>query len=246
MRRLVEPIAGLLLFGICFASACGGQSGRVRNDNGSAGEIEGGTGGVAGTGLGASTAGGYGGVYPTGGGSAAVPSAGASGAIPIGGTSGTIGTGGATPCPDCPPADYGLIIEGDGEPYEITYNGRINRARAPLACPEQPLRGSVGGCGRGIVFSACEDPDHGPPCIEIDTGSNFAGSEFSGWSALYVDRQSGLRWVGNVTSDVPSPAVPGVSSGTMTLEFVGDLNVHLVITVKYTFCSQLGVLFIPC
>lgn len=236
---------------LALSSACAGRSERTGDG---ADEADGGTAGTNGGSGGSSQGGdfGSGGAEPAGGtsdgGTGALPSGGVGatgGVIATGGTGTgggiivTGGTGGApVACPTCPEADYGLVIEGDGATYDIDYNGTIDSAadKAPATCPEQPLAGVISACTRSLMFSACEDPMSGPPCLEV-----------AGQTARYVDHQSGKLWNGFVISDVPAAAgVAGVASGTLTLSFTDASGEMLLLTVRYTVCAPLGNLRIPC
>jgi len=196
-------LAGALAFVISLGG-CGGQSEFASDDDARAGETKGGTG--------------------------------SGGASPLGGTFGTggsgsiTGTGGTPSCTECPSADYGLVIEGDGAPYEMHYNGFIEPEADPPSpfCSDEPLRGAVGGCGRGIVLWACEDPMSGPPCLEVN-----------GAMLRYVDRQRGELFSGRLTSDVPGPSDAHVESGTLTATLTNATGDTLVLTVSYTFCAEL-------
>ena len=187
----------------CLAMACGGQSGFAGGDDGAAGETQGGT---------------------SSGGASSTGGTGNAGSGAVGGI--ITSTGGAPSCPDCPPGDYGLVIEGDGEPYEMRFNGFIDPTTDPMpsTCGEEPLRGWVGGCRRSIVLFACEDPASGRPCLEINDGM-----------VRYVDRQTGELFVGNVTSDVPDQST-NFESGTLTLSLANGAGAMFVLTVRYAFC----------
>jgi hypothetical protein len=204
---------------------CSGRSEWLEGEQGAAGETSGGTG-----------AGGTTGTSGTGG-------------VESGGTAGVIGrptggAGGTASCLDCPAAEYGLVVEGDGEPYDMTFNGTLEpnpgSAQEPAPsppCGEQPLRGAAGGCSPSIRLSACEDPMNGPPCLEI-----------VGSAVRYVDRQRGELWDGRIVSDVPAPGqTPGLSSGTLEIElFQNGGELMLRLTVRYTFCTAAIVLDIVC
>ena len=49
-----------------------------------------------------------------------------------------------------------------------------------------------------------------------------------------------------MTSDVPSPSVPGVTSGTFTADLTNAAGEALTLTVSYTFCAPFGTLRIVC
>jgi hypothetical protein len=203
VRALERIRAGAIA--VAFSALACGQSEFAGGDDGAAGETQGGSG--------------NGGAPPIGG-------MGNAGSGAVGGI--VTGTGGAPSCPDCPVADYGLVIEGDGEDYAMRFNGFIDPTTDPMpsTCGEQPLRGWVGGCGRSIVLFACEDPASGRPCLEISDGV-----------VRYVDRGRGQLFIGNVTSDVPGQST-SFESGTLTLTLrpasgTGEL---LVLTVRYAFC----------
>jgi len=217
IRMALGVSAGRALSGAAVVAsllgACGGQSEFSPGDD--SGEAEGGT-------------------APAGGSS----SGGSGGAAAIGGVGGIVtSTGGAPACPACPEADYGLVIEGDGAPYTMRYQGAIDAlADHEASCPEVPLRGMVGGCGRSIVVSACLGPTSGRPCLEIADAS-----------IRYVDRQRGELYTGLLSSDVPSEAAPGVETGTIGVELTSDTGRTLVLTIGYTFCATaLGNLRIVC
>jgi hypothetical protein len=241
---LVGRITAVLCVGLGLVSACAGHSVRTSDDDGAAddgsgddgfgddgsgdgGEL-GGSGGIIAVGGAAPSGGGgyggtgYGGDPATGG---------LGGAVAMGGASGSVSVGGAGPCPECPPWEYGLAVEGDGAPYAMNFNGHIVYAAedpAPPICSEQPLRGSVGGCG-GLFLAACQDPENGPPCLEV-----------SGSTARYLDRQTGRLWTGVVTSYGANPSIPGVASGVLTLELSNSvLDASLVLTVDYSICTDL-------
>ena len=205
IRMGVVHLGGWLLSGalasVVALGGCGAQSEFSSDDDARAGETQGGTG--------------------------------SGGAPPLGGTGGSgsiTGTGGTPSCTECPPADYGLVIEGDGAPYEMHYNGFIepDAGRPSPFCSDEPLRGAVGGCGRSIGVWACEGPMSGPPCLEVN-----------GAMLRYVDRQRGELFSGQVTSDVPGPSDAHVESGTLTATLTNATGDTLVLTVSYTFCAEL-------
>ena len=189
---------------------CAGRSARFDGDEGSADDDLGGTSGSGGTG----------------------------GSISVGGTSG--GLGGSPQCEGCPLADYGVVIEGDGSPYEMHFNGRILLGESgeepgdPIACPVEVLRGTVGGCSRSLTLFACEGPGNGLPCLEV-----------TGKTARYYDRATGMAWDGIVLGDVTNPSDPGVASGTLDLELTSG-TAELALTVTYTFCTTGVMLDIVC
>jgi hypothetical protein len=162
-------------------------------------------------------------------------SGGASGGSSLGGTISVAGAGGAPTC-DCPVADYGLVIEGDGPTVTMPYNGLVfpSADQAPLACGESPLRGTLAGCGYGITVSACEGPMSTPPCFDIDRDG-----------IDYVSR-AGEPYHGRVMTTERGTVVPGVESGTLTAEVTNAVGDVLVLTVSYTFCTTLGNLRIVC
>jgi hypothetical protein len=228
--------AGVLLVASLFF-ACGGRSENLEADEGSAGDATGATGGNGTGGAGTSGAS-SGGSITIGGTSSGGAASGGTGAA--GGVLGTGGAGGSAECGDCPLADYGLVIEGDGAPYGMHYNGMIDaaeseeRPRDPNVCPVEVLRGTVGGCSRSITLFACEDPGNGRPCLEV-----------TGRTARYVDRATGMLWEGTVLSDLAGAYESGIESGTLELEFAsGSAELHL--TVKYTFCTTGVMLDIVC
>jgi len=205
---------------------CSGRSepfGENEGEQGTAGESSGGggAGGTAGTS-------GAGGVENGGSGGVIGPSTG--------------GAGGAVGCLDCPSTEYGLVIEGDGAPYDMTFNGVIvsspgdSNLPLPPRCPEEPLRGSAGGCSPAIELLACEGPMNDPPCLELIGGA-----------VRYVDR-AGELWDGRVVSDVPATSgSPSVSTGTLELElFQASGDRELRLTVRYTFCTAAIVPRIVC
>jgi hypothetical protein len=237
-------VASVVAVGALSVAACGGNSENAGND----GSADDSFGGSSGSSSGGASNGGMtpnggtssGGSVSTGGisqgGSSAVggTGGGAGGIIAVGGT----GTGGSTSCPDCPEADYGLVIDGDGPTYEMIFNGWIDAAaadRISLPCAETPLRGSVGGCVRTFSFSACADPMSGPPCLEV-----------GGAAVRYVSRRTGELFEGRMTSDVPATSVPGVTAGTFTVELTNAAGEALVLTVSYTFCAPFGTLLVVC
>jgi hypothetical protein len=230
-------IAGVIGIGAISVVACGGMSENTGGD----GSSDDSPGGSSASGSGGASSGGasVGGSAPAGGaaqgGSIAVGGAGggAGGTIAVGGAS----SGGSSSCPDCPEAEYGLVIEGDGPTYEMTYNGWIDAAadRISLPCAETPLRGTVGGCVRNFSFSACEDPMSGPPCLEL-----------GGAAVRYISLGTGELFEGWMTSDVPSTSVPGVTSGTFTAELTNATGEALTLTVSYAFCAPFGTLRVVC
>ncbi|HEX6273797.1 MAG TPA: hypothetical protein VFZ53_12195, partial [Polyangiaceae bacterium] len=224
----VGRFAALALVAAFFG--CSGRSDPLEGDEGeegTAGESSGGTSGSGGAGGMAGTSG-TGGVENGGSGGVIGPSTG--------------GAGGAVRCLDCPSAEYGLVIEGDGAPYDMTFNGVIvsspgdSSRPLPSRCPEQPLRGSAGGCSPAIDLLACEGPMNGPPCLELIGGA-----------VRYVDR-TGELWDGRVARDVPATTgIPSVSSGTLELELFQDSGEReLLLTVRYTFCTAAIVPRIVC
>ena len=232
-----------VVIGALAAAACGGNSENIGSDDGSSDDSFGGS-SVSGSG-GASSGGASNGGVSVGG-SAPAGGAAQGGSIAVGGTAGAAGgtiavggtgAGGSISCPECPEAEYGLVIEGDRTTYEMTYNGWIDAAadRISLPCAETPLRGTVGGCVRTFSFSACADPMSGPPCLEV-----------SGAAVRYISRQTGELFEGRMTSDVPATSVPGVTSGTFTAALANAAGEALVLTVSYTFCAPFGTLRIVC
>jgi hypothetical protein len=231
-------LARAALLAACLVTACGGQSIAVGGEDGSAGEGDtGGSGGsgAANTGGSAHPAGGTsdGGTVGIGGGvSTGGSTGGVAGTTLTGGAAGSIGIGGADPCPECPAARYGLVVQGDGAAYDLTYNGFLTvnseTDAEQLLCPEQPVRGMLIGCGGGVYLTVCEDPMSGPPCLSV-----------TGGTAMYVDQQTGAFWSGAVVSNVViTPDVaPGVVSGTLTIEFLNPGGGMLRLTVDYTFCA---------
>lgn len=210
LRALTERALGGGAVVLSLLWACGGQS-QFSSDEDS-GEAEGGT-------------------RPAGGGS--------SGASPSGGVGGIVppSTGGAPACPACPEADYGLVIEGDGAPYTMRFEGFIDAAvDREATCLETPLRGTVGGCARTIAVSACSGPMSGRPCLEI-----------AGAYVRYVDRQRGELYTGWASSDVPSDAAPGVETGMIGVTLSSDTGRTLALSIGYAFCATyLGNLKIVC
>jgi hypothetical protein len=215
-------VLGVTLAGAISLLACGGNSENQGRDEGSSDDDFGG-----------SSASGSGGASNGGTSSGGSIS---NGGISQGGSVAAGGTGGAPTCSECPAMGYGLVIDGDGPTYTMAYNGFIDGGadRAPLSCGESPVRGATGGCGRTIQLSACEGATNSPPCLEIGlTGVS------------YVSR-SGVLFTGTLTTDTPTPSIPGVESGTATIELASAAGEMLTLTVSYTFCAPLGNLRIPC
>jgi len=207
------------------ASACGGHSQRLAENDGSAGDPSGDSGG---------TGSGAGGVIAVGG----TPEAGgtSSGGASNGGITATGGvgaTGGTEVCADCPAADYGVTVHGDGAARVMSYNGTIFDHSITF-CADTPLRGSVSGCRRSVELWACQDALNGTPCLEVH-GSNV----------YYVRDTEGIPWVGTVVQDLPRAAPPGVASGTLTVD-VSSNGVAMTLTVDYTLCAPQGAVLIPC
>lgn len=216
--------------------APGGSSGSGSGGASSGGTSVGGSTPAGGAAQGGSTAGG--GASSGVGGAVAVGGAGtgAGGTIAVGGA----GAGGSSSCPDCPDrpeGEYGLVIEDDGRTLEMIYNGWIDAAadRIGPACAETPLRGTVGGCSRTIAFSACADPMSGPPCLEV-----------SGMAVRYISLRTGELFEGMLTSDVPTSAFPGVTSGDFTADLTNAAGESLTLRVSYAFCAPFGTLRIVC
>jgi hypothetical protein len=203
------------------ALSCGGQSDRADGEGGPAGIGSSGTGGTD-TGLG-----GQGGAQTAGG----------LGGIATGGSIGsTGGTGGSGSCPECADEDFRIVIDGHGGPREMAWNGSSVAADPALAlCAEQPLRGSVGGCGRTLSFMACAGPMNEPPCLEV------RGNEVRS-----IDEQGGT-WSGVVHSDTPEvPQREGVASGLLIVHMNGASGTLVVHAVDYTLCASFGQVLIPC
>jgi hypothetical protein len=157
-----------------------------------------------------------------------------------GATAGSIGsTGGAgssDTCPECADDHFRIVIDGHGGPREMAWNGSSGAADPMLAlCGEQPLRGSVAGCGRALSFMACSGPMNEPPCLEV------RGIEVSS-----IDEQGGT-WSGVVQRDTPDvPQRPGVASGTLIVHINGANGSLVVHGVSYTLCVSSERPLVPC
>jgi hypothetical protein len=198
-------IVGLL---VSSALSCGGQSAHADRERGGTETGLGGQGGAQATG-------GFGGIV----------------------TGGSIGsTGGSGSCPECADEDFRIVIDGHGGPREMAWNGSSVAADAALAlCAEQPLRGSVGGCGHALSFMACSGPMNEPPCLEV------RGNEVRS-----IDEQGGT-WSGVVQRVTPEvPQREGVASGLLIVHINGANGTLAVHGVDYTLCASFGQVLIPC
>jgi hypothetical protein len=210
-------VLGVTLSAAITALACGGN-GFADGDEGSSDD---GFGGSSGSSSGGASSG-QGGSISNGG-------------VSQGGTISVAGAGGMPTC-DCPVADYGLVIDGDGPTFTMPYIGYVDpdADHGPLPCGESPLRGSVARCGYAITVSACEGEMSGPACLRIDRDGT-----------VYVSRTGETyRGLGTTYERVTSPV--GVESGTATVEVTSEAGEVLVLTVGYTFCASLGNLTIVC
>jgi hypothetical protein len=222
-RPSVGHWEGILTAASFAALACGGHSKRSQGDDEAAGQASGSRGGTGGASVGGAV--GVGGTTPSGGGSGTSLTGGADG-------------GGTPECFPCVEWEYGVTILNDGPSFTMSYNGTIPAAQ-PLpnlvACSETPVRGQISGCGRNFAVSVCEGPMNALPCLEI-----------VGRNVRYLDRQTRQIWTGILTSDVSSPSIPGVSSGTLTADVSAAGPFVLTLEITYSFCSQLVALRIPC
>lgn len=215
----VGRAVAVIALGASPLSACGGHSERLDAAESDAGEPNAGRGGT---------------------GSAAGGTASAGGVVSRPGGFGGVSGSAATECGECPSASYGLLVEGDGEPYEMKFNGQLafDEAEPPLPaypdCVVEPLRGTVTRCAGAVTLRACSGRMNDAPCLEV-----------LGKDVRYMDRQE-LVWTGFVLDDRPNAAAPGVSSGTLLLELYEGTEPSFMLTVAYTFCTPLGVLNIPC
>jgi hypothetical protein len=181
-----------------------------------------GAGGQGATGGGAGDSGGSGGLTIVGGAAGAGASAGTGGSV--------AGAGSSFACPDCPEAEYGLVLRGDGEDLVLDRNAPSERE-----CPAEPPRGARAGCsGSSIYLSVCETSPGEGACLEL-----------RGRTATYTQR-SGAVFTGEVTMVTRSTAPAGTDAGTLALAVRDDTGRTLALTVDFAYCNDAFLVRVVC